>query len=384
VSITQAASASPTLVEFGGRGYAVGESSGRAAIGVLRTGNTSGSATVNYRTVDTDTFTYGCFDRFNNQGGAYARCDFATTVGTLNFAPGETSKVINVPLIDDGHVESSETFQLLLTHPSGAVLDATTITVHDNDTAGAPNPILSTPFFVRQQYLDFLSREPDDDGFNAWSGVLNRCPNVNNAPACDRIYVSGEGFFRSQEFQLKGLYVFRFYKLAFNRLPEYTEIVSDMSFVAGQTAEEVYARKAQLAQLFTERQEFQATYGGMTNAQFVAALFARYGLTEITTPDPAAPDGTQKLTLTSADLTNRLDTNILSRARVFRAVADSDRVGTREFNNAFVAMQYYGYLRRKPEPDGYEAWLRVLQSGDIRTMVGGFLNSQEYKSRFGQ
>ena len=32
----------------------------------------------------------------------------------------------------------------------------------------------------------------------------------------------------------------------------------------------------------------------------------------------------------------------------------------------------------------YEAWLGVLQRGDIRTMVNGFLNSTEYRLRFGQ
>ncbi len=53
------------------------------------------------------------------------------------------------------------------------------------------------------------------------------------------------------------------------------------------------------------------------------------------------------------------------------------RVVIREFNNAFVGMQYYGYLRRKPEDDGFQAWLRVLQSGDVRTIVNGFLNSAE-------
>ena len=47
-------------------------------------------------------------------------------------------------------------------------------------------------------------------------------------------------------------------------------------------------------------------------------------------------------------------------------------------------MQYYGYLRRKPEAAGYEAWLAVLRRGDIRTMVNGFLNSAEYKLRFGR
>jgi hypothetical protein len=59
-------------------------------------------------------------------------------------------------------------------------------------------------------------------------------------------------------------------------------------------------------------------------------------------------------------------------------------VNAREFNNAFVAMQYYGYLRRKPQPAVYEAWLGVLQRGDTRTMVDGFINSAEYKLRFGR
>ncbi|HEX8456854.1 MAG TPA: carboxypeptidase regulatory-like domain-containing protein [Pyrinomonadaceae bacterium] len=391
-NITQAASATPASFDFNAATAAFGEAAGRATINVTRTGNTSVAATVDYRTVDTDTFTVGCFDTTNNQGGAYGRCDFSTTVGTLNFAAGETTKTINVPLIDDGHAEGAETFQLRLSNPSGAVLgatDAATITIQDNDTPGAANPITTShPFFVRQQYLDFLSREPDSAGFNAWLSVLNGCANPNTGPnvpsQCDRIYVSGEGFFRSVEFQLKGAYVFRFYKVAFNRLPEYTEIVSDMSFVAGQTAEEVYARKAQLATLFTQRQEFQTTYGAMTNALYVNTLLGRYGVTQVTTPDPAQPDGNVKVTLTAADLTNRLNANTLTRAQVLRAVADSDTVGSREFNNAFVAMQYYGYLRRKPDNAGFQSWLGILQSGNVRTMVDGFLNSTEYRLRFGR
>ncbi|HEV2799066.1 MAG TPA: DUF4214 domain-containing protein, partial [Pyrinomonadaceae bacterium] len=191
-------------------------------------------------------------------------------------------------------------------------------------------------------------------------------------------------FFRSAEFQLKGFYVFRFYKVAFNRLPEYLEVVSDMSFVAGLTAEEVYARKAQLATLITQRPEFVNAYGSMTTAQYVSALLTRYSVTQITTLDPSDPDGTSKVTLSGTDLTNRLNAGTLTRAQVLRAIADSDTVGTQEFNNAFVGMQYYGYLRRKPDPEGFAGWLRVLQSGDVRTMVNGFLNSTEYKLRFGQ
>jgi hypothetical protein len=381
----------PNVIEFTSSVYQVGEGDGRAILNVARTGDTSGAATADYRIIDTDTFTVGCFDRVNNQGGAFARCDFSTTVGTLSFAAGEATKQVSVPIIDDGHAEESETFQLRLGNVSGATLGAAhtaTVTITDNDTAGARNPVLTHPFFVRQQYLDFLSREPDANGFNAWLGLLDGCANAFNEPAtpsgCDRIFVSGEGFFRSVEFQLKGFYVFRFYKAGFERLPEYLEVVADMSYVAGQTAEEVYARKAQLSTQFTQRAEFQTAYGGMNNAQYVEALLGRYGLTQVTTPDPAQPDGSAKLTLTSADLTNRLNANTLTRAQVLRAIADSDAVGAAEFNNAFVAMQYYGYLRRKPDPSGFNAWLSVLQAGNVRTMVNGFLNSTEYKLRFGQ
>ncbi|HEY0081239.1 MAG TPA: carboxypeptidase regulatory-like domain-containing protein, partial [Pyrinomonadaceae bacterium] len=379
-------------VQFEAANYQFNEGDAGVTFNLIRTGDTSGTVTVNYETVDTDTFTVGCADQVNNQGAAYGRCDFATSVGIISFSPGETTKSINVPLIDDGHQEGDETFHLRLSNASEATLGtraATMVTIHDNDGAASPNPVTASfSFFVRQQYLDFLSREADAAGRNAWIGVLNGCANAFNGPAvpsgCDRIFVSGEGFFRSQEFQLKGFYVFRFYKLAFNRMPEYLEAVADMSFVAGQTPEEVYARKAQLATLITERLEFRTAYGGLSNAQYVAALLARYNLTQVTTPDPAQPDGGALVTLTGGDLTNRLDALQLTRAQVLRAVADSERVGALEFDNAFVGMQYYGYLRRKPDAAGFEAWLGVLRSGDVRTMVNGFLNSTEYKLRFGQ
>ncbi|HEX8456816.1 MAG TPA: SBBP repeat-containing protein, partial [Pyrinomonadaceae bacterium] len=370
--------------QFAAGEFSVSEGVGSAQITVTRAGNVAGSpATLTYQTTDTDTFTVGCFDAAGSKGSAYARCDFATTIGALSFGVGEISKTLTVPIIDDGFAEGAETFDLKLVNATGASLGAPSlirVTIQDNDAAGAANPVVTSfPFFVRQQYLDFLSREPDQDGLNAWLRVLNGCANPNAPPnvpsGCDRIFVSGEGFFRSVEFQLKGFYVFRFYKVAFSRLPEYTEIVADMSFVAGQTAEEVYARKAQLATLITQRQEFADLYGALTNAQYVNLLLSRYGLTQITTPDPAHPDDAAKVTLTAAELINRLNTNALSRAQVLRAIADSDAVSAKEFNNAFVGMQYYGYLRRKPDQSGFDAWLRVLQAGNVRTMVDGFLNS---------
>jgi len=377
------------VIGFSSSTFSVNEGGGRATLTVTRTGNTSSTSTVDYRTQDGDTFTVGCADTVNNRGAAYARCDFATGVGIVSFAPGESSKQVIVPVLDDGRAEGNETFQVLLSNPGGGATLGTpstaTVTIVDNDPAGAVNPIFQTPFFVRMQYLDFLSREPEAG--EPWSGVLNRCPNVNTGPevpsGCDRILVS-LSFFGSPEFQLKGFYVFRFYKLAYNRLPEYLEIIPDMSFVAGSTAAEVFQRKAQLATLFTQRSQFLSVYGSQTNVQFVSSLLGRYGLTQVTTLDPLLPDGTLKVTLTNTDLTTRLNANTLTRAQVFRAIADSDQAAGAEFNNAFVGMQYYGYLRRKPDAAGYQDWLRVLQSGNQRTMVNGFMNSSEYRLRFGQ
>ncbi len=381
-------------IQFSESGYPVAESATSAVLTVTRTGDTSTTSTVNYFTDDDQRVAaLRCDDTTNTLNIASPRCDYATTIDTLTFAPGETQKQIIVPIIDDAHVEQQEVFLVRLSSPNaGSALGTTTtatVIIGDNDTTGQPNPIFTTPFFVRLQYLDFLSREPEAG--EPWSNVLNNCPDVNNldpnsaSANCDRITVSG-AFFGSPEFRLKGFYVFRFYKLAFDRLPQYSEIIPDMRAVTGATPAEVFQKKAQFATGFASRTEFVNLYSSKSNTDYVAALMNRYNLTAITTPDPNAPDGEQKVTLTSADLVNRLNIQTMTRAQVLRAVADSDQVGTAEFTRAFVAMQYYGYLRRTPEDGGYQAWLNYLTAhpSDFRMMINGFMNSQEYRLRFGR
>jgi Calx-beta domain/CHRD domain/Subtilase family len=82
-----------------------------------------------------------------------------------------------------------------------------------------------------------------------------------------------------------------------------------------------------------------------------------------------------------------------TRATVLRKVAEQEELGLREFNRAFVLMQYFGYLRRNPNdpPDadfsGYAFWLNKLNTfnGDFRAaeMVKAFITSIEYRQRFG-
>ncbi|HJR07088.1 MAG TPA: matrixin family metalloprotease [Pyrinomonadaceae bacterium] len=229
------------------------------------------------------------------------------------------------------------------------------------------NPLENNGFFVRQQYLDFLFREPDPGGFAAWVGVLDGC--VNNDRSCDRIIVS-QSFFQSQEFQLKGFFVYRFYRVAFGRVPKYTEIIPDMQFVTGQTADEVNAKRDAYTNAFAQRPAFRSLYDGLSNADYVDTL-----------------SRTAQVTLSNRDqLVNDLNTGAKTRAQVLRAIVESTEVFNKEYNPAFVAMQYFGYLKRDPETGGFDAWLNYLNThpGDFRTMVVGFANSKEYRSRFGQ
>jgi len=261
------------------------------------------------------------------------------------------------------------------------------------EASSAPNPILAIDdtgiaFFVRQQYRDFLGREPEAN--EPWSAILRGCSNQMNvdssSPAanCDRLTVSG-AFFGSPEFLAKGVYAIDFYRAALNRLPEFSEFSTDLTSVTGSTSADTNARRAAFANNFVTRTEFLNTYGAMSNTNYVNALMGRYGLGSIDTPDPASPDGTTKVTLTSAELTSRLNGGTLTRAQVLRAIVQSDQVMNAEAVNAFVAAQYYGYLRRTPEPGGFTNWVNYLNAhpGDYRTMINGFLNSAEYRLRFG-
>ncbi len=68
---------------------------------------------------------------------------------------------------------------------------------------------------------------------------------------------------------------------------------------------------------------------------------------------------------------------------MLREIAESTDVYNKYFNQAFVVMQYFGYLRRDPDAF-YLDWIRILDSsGDSRGMINGFVNSNEYRLRFG-
>ncbi|MDB9395649.1 Calx-beta domain-containing protein [Microcystis aeruginosa] len=73
-------------------------------------------------------------------GTATAASDYTATIGTLTFAPGVTSQVINIPILNDSLNEADETFTLTLSSssPNNATLGTTTtVTTAITDTLTA-------------------------------------------------------------------------------------------------------------------------------------------------------------------------------------------------------------------------------------------------------
>ena len=357
------ATALPT-VQFSAASYTVSETGPRVDITLSRSGDTTSSASVNFATNDAAGLT-NC-NVFN--GIASPRCDYINTLGTMTFAAGETSKSFSIAIVDDSYAEGNETFTIGLNSPSGATLGAqstATVTITDNDGSNGANPIDSTNFFVRQQYIDFLGREPDPFGFAGWTSTINNC--TGDTTQCDRIHVS-QLFFESAEFQQRGYFVYRFYPVAFGRKPDYGEFVPDLARVSGfLDANQLEAAKVQFIADFMARSAFISTYNSLANQQYVDALLNTAGVT-----------------LSSRQsMIDGLNNSTLTRAQVLRQIVESLEVSTKYNHQAYAVMEYFGYLRRQPDAF-YLAWIQVLdQSNDPRGMVTGFVNSTEYRSRFG-
>jgi uncharacterized protein (TIGR03118 family) len=341
--------------------FTVVENAGTLSIAVTRGGDATVPGTVDFATAD---------------GTASQQSDYIIANGTLSFAAGEMTKNVVISIIDDVKVEGSETFTFSLSNPTGGVVlgsaNTSTITITDNDTvAPTTNPIDDPNFFVRQQYLDFLNREPDPGGLAFWAGKITACGSDASCITQQRVGVSA-AFFRSAEFQETGFFVYRTYKAAFGgaagSTPTYLEFTHDRSLLTFGPGLE--ASKQAFINNFVTRSAFTtALPPSLTNAQYVDQLNSNAG----TSLTPAERDA----------LVLGLDTGTQTRVTVLRAVVDNAAFKTRETNPAFVLMQYFGYLRRDRDPSGFSFWLNILNTtNNFNSMVCAFINSAEYQQRF--
>ena len=366
----------PGVVRFANATYNASEDDGAVSVVVTRDGDTSAPLTVAYQTTD---------------GTATERSDYLPAIGLLTFAPGETTKTLRVLMTDGASPEPQERFNIGLSSVSAPYVLAApavaTVTVNDDDTSPATsNPLDETRFFVRQQYQDFLNREPDEEGLDFWSNEIDQCGEDGGCRDLKRQNVSA-AFFLAIEFQETGYLVYKLEVASYARLPRFRAFLRDTQalgrgVVVGQgdwQARLEQNRRAFVAE-FASRPEFESVYPEtLSPAEFVDGLNDNTGLS-LSAPERDAlvaglTDGTQ------------------DRASVLRAVVEDGDFVLRETNRAFVLMEYFGYLRRNPDDspnsnlDGYNFWLNKLNQFNgnfIRAeMVRSFLVSTEYRQRFG-
>ena len=258
-----------------------------------------------------------------------------------------------------------------------------------SDVGWAFNPVGDVNFFVRQHYLDFLNREPDANGLAFWRDDVFGCGVDKACAEVKRVNVSA-AFFLSIEFQQTGNLVYKMYKAGFGNLAGKPVAVRRDDFIAdtrtigsspaqlvvGQTGweQQLETNKQAFALAFVQRPAFQAAHAGQGAASYVDSLFANTGVT-----------------FTSAERQAAINAfgggGAAGQAAALRSVAESNSVSSKTFNESFVLMQYFGYLRRDPDDAGYNFWLSKLNEFNgnylAAEMVKAFITSTEYMDRFG-
>lgn len=265
-----------------------------------------------------------------------------------------------------------------------------------------PNLIDDARLFVRQQYLDFLGREPDQSGWDFWTNEITSCGSDASCIEVKRINVSA-AFFLSIECQQTGFYAERVYKVAFGDLNgtstfngihsikvpiiNLTDMTAERSLLAKNL---IVGQPGWEAQLETNKNGFYQAFNSST--PFIQAFppFATPGTVIV---DAMNANAGFPLSTSERDaLVAAYEANNRNRILVLRAIVEHPNFVNSEVNRAFVLMQYFGYLQRNPNslPDadhtGYDFWLTKLNDfhGNFvnAEMVKAFIVSSEYRNRF--
>jgi subtilisin family serine protease len=259
-----------------------------------------------------------------------------------------------------------------------------------------PNPVESHRFFIWNQYVDFLNREPDNGGMLFYVNIINGCLVDQECIKNTRGALSAN-FFRSPEFGGRGGYIANLFNIVYGQRPKipaelndaskverphFNEFITDLQFISAPTDPEVNLRKSQLAAAWLLRPEVLAILpNSMSNQAFVEKLESTAGV-------PLA---------NKVALINSLNGGSQTRAQVLRTVAESPEVTNKFTLQNFVTMQYIGHLRREPEdchgsPDPancgyifhYNRFGPGLDPHLVENLITrGFIESPEYRRRFG-
>jgi len=245
-------------------------------------------------------------------------------------------------------------------------------------TSNLQNPLDTPEYFVRQHYIDFLGREPDEAGFNFWSDQILECGGDAQCTDRRRENVSA-AYFLSIEFQKTGGLVDGLYRAGYGAAPQYSAFMPDTRTIGlgvqvGKDGWEALlaANTEAFVNSFANRAAFHQMYDGMADSLYVDTLIGHTGVAFTSSERDALVSG--------------LGTGTMTRAEVLRSIAENNRFVDAKFNQAFVMMEYFGYLRRDYDASGYAFWLHKLNefNGNFEQaeMVRAFIVSSEYRDRF--
>lgn len=176
-----------------------------------------------------------------------------------------------------------------------------------------------------------------------------------------------------------GQAVYRLHKASYGRMPRYEEFMPDALKVAEgalvgdeEDRQTLNANLNTLAESWVKRDAFKAAFDGVSDEQYVDALYGNAAV--------SLSEGER------AALVDSLKSGAETRAGVLRKVVDNVQFAEREKARALVLLHYFGYLRRDPdrEPDtdmsGFEYWLREMENHGSGRVAEAFKSSGEYQT----
>lgn len=284
------------------------------------------------------------------------------------------------------------------------------------------NPIDEPWTFIRQQYLDFLGRQPDRGGWDYWIGQISSCGGDQVCVRDRRIRVA-DAFFFEPEFQQTGSFVLRLYRAAYGnnqpfpnpdvgnpsgpfypgpefhlKFPSYGKVNQDRAQVVG--GPDLAQSQLTLANDFAQRPEFLARYTASLNGPaFITAILESIRsasgsdlTSQVGVLNGLYDQGGRGLVLfhLANDYWNGCGSVPAPCVPPGTGMAvDNRSFINAEYNFTFVSTEYFGYLRRDGDANGLNFWLAQVNRFPIRdadaqhAMVCSFITSAEYQLRFG-
>jgi hypothetical protein len=181
-------------------------------------------------------------------------------------------------------------------------------------------------------------------------------------------------------FEDTSFFVYRLCKASYGRMPRREEFMIAMrllgrDLVHGSSLWETQLNRNRAALLkeWTMSPEFKRLYDGKSNAELVDTLSKNAGISW----SASKRDELASSLTTQTDPQQAALLSVISKGEFYK----------NEYNNAYVLVHFFGYLRRNPDnaPDfdlkGFNFWRDRLNSwGDYRTISMAFMESDEYRN----